>query len=122
MPVRAAGALVGLETIAAGVFAVVLGLRAGATQLGTGAVVGEAVFFLLVAVALGAVAAGLVTGRRWARTPAIVTQLLLLPVVYSLIGPSQQLVLGLVAGVVVATAFMLLISERSRAWSMGDER
>ena len=122
MPVRAAGALVGLETLAAGVFAVVLGLRAGATQLGTGAVVGEAVFFLLVAVALGAVAAGLVTGRRWARTPAIVTQLLLLPVVYSLIGPSQQLVLGLVAGVVVAAAFMLLISERSRAWSMGDER
>lgn len=122
MPVRAAGALVGLETLAAAAFAVVLALRATATQLGTGAVVGEAVFFLLVAVALGAVAAGLVTGRRWARTPAIVTQLLLLPVVYSLIGPSQQLVLGLVAGAVVAAAFMLLISERSRAWSMGDER
>jgi hypothetical protein len=122
VPVRAAGALVGLETLAAGAFAVVLALRATGTQLGMGAVVGEAVFFLLVAVALGAVAAGLVTGRRWARTPAIVTQLLLLPVVYSLIGPSQQLVLGLVAGVVVATAFMLLISERSRAWSMGDER
>jgi hypothetical protein len=122
VPVRAAGALVGLETLAAGAFAVVLALRATATQLGTGAVVGEAVFFLLVAVALGAVAAGLVTGRRWARTPAIVTQLLLLPVVYSLIGPSQQLVLGLVAGAVVAAAFMLLISERSRAWSMGDER
>ena len=122
MPVRAAGALVGLETLAAAAFAVVLALRATATQLGTGAVVGEAVFFLLVAIALGAVAAGLVTGRRWARTPAIVTQLLLLPVVYSLIGPSQQLVLGLVAGAVVAAAFMLLISERSRAWSMGDER
>jgi Ca2+/Na+ antiporter len=122
VPVRAAGALVGLETLAAAAFAVVLALRATATQLGTGAVVGEAVFFLLVAVALGAVAAGLVTGRRWARTPAIVTQLLLLPVVYSLIGPSQQLVLGLVAGAVVAAAFMLLISERSRAWSMGDER
>jgi len=122
VPVRAAGALVGLEALAAAAFAVVLALRATATQLGMGAVVGEAVFFLLVAVALGAVAAGLVTGRRWARTPAIVTQLLLLPVVYSLIGPSRQLVLGLVAGVVVAAAFMLLISERSRAWSMGDER
>jgi thiosulfate reductase cytochrome b subunit len=122
VPVRAAGALVGLEALAAAAFAVVLAMRATATQLGRGAVVGEAVFFLLVAVALGAVAAGLVTGRRWARTPAIVTQLLLLPVVYSLIGPSQQLMLGLVAGVVVAAAFMLLISERSRAWSMGDER
>ena len=59
------------------------------------------------------------TGRRWARTPAIVTQLLLLPVVYSLIGPSRQLLLGLLTGVVVFAAFMLLISERSRAWSMG---
>jgi hypothetical protein len=60
-----------------------------------------------------------VTGRRWARTPAIVTQLLLLPVVYSLIGPSRQLVLGIVAGAFVVTTFMLLISERSREWSMG---
>ena len=63
----------------------------------------------------------LVTGRRWARTPAIVTQLLLLPVVYSLIGPSRQLLLGLLTGAVVFTAFMLLISERSRAWSMGAD-
>jgi hypothetical protein len=119
--VRAAGALVGLEALAAAAFAVVLALRAGATQLGTGAVLAESGFFLLVAVALGAVAAGLVTGRRWARTPAIVTQLLLLPVVYSLIGPSQQLVLGLATGAVVFATFMLLISERSRAWSMGEE-
>jgi hypothetical protein len=40
-------------------------------------------------------------------------------VVYSLIGPSRQLVLGIVCGVVVFVAFMLLISERSREWSMG---
>ena len=117
-----AGALVGLETLAAAAFTAVLAVRSGSAELGVGAMLGEAGFFLLVAVALGAVAAGLWTGRRWARTPAIVTQLLLLPVVYSLIGPSQQLVLGLVAGVVVAAAFMLLISEQSRAWSMGDER
>ena len=49
------------------------------------------------------------------------TQLLLLPVVYSLIGPSGQLLLGLLTGAVVFAAFMLLISERSRAWSMGAE-
>ena len=121
-PVRAAGALVALEAFAAAAFTAVLAARSGAAELGVGAALAEAGFFLLVAVALGAVAAGLWTGRRWARTPAIVTQLLLLPVVYSLIGPSQQLVLGLVAGAVVAAAFMLLISERSRAWSMGDER
>ena len=61
---------------------------------------------------------GLVAGRRWARTPAIVTQLLLLPVVYSLIGPSRQLALGIAAGVYVVATFLLLISDRSRAWSL----
>ena len=120
-PVRAAGALVGLEALAAAAFTAVLAARSGAAELGVGAVLAEAGFFLLVAVALGAVAAGLWTGRRWARTPAIVTQLLLLPVVYSLIGPSHQLLLGLATGVVVFAAFMLLISEPARRWSMGAE-
>ena len=120
-PVRAAGALVGLEALAAAAFTVVLATQSGAAELGVGAVLAEAGFFLLVAVALGSVAVGLWTGRRWARTPAIVTQLLLLPVVYSLLGPSHQLVIGLVAGAVVVAAFLLLISERSRAWSMGAE-
>ena len=121
---RAAGALVGLEALAAAAFTAVLAVRSGTAELGVGAVLAEAGFFLLVAVALGAVSVGLWTGRRWARTPAIVTQLLLLPVVYSLLGPSHQLLIGLVAGAVVVAAFLLLISERSRAWSMGaaDDR
>lgn len=118
---RVAGALVGLQALAAAVFTAVVAVRAGRADLGTTAALGEAGFFLLVTVALGAVAGGLLTGRRWARTPAIVTQLLLLPVVYSLIGPSRQLVLGLVTGAVVFAAFMLLISERSRLWSMGED-
>jgi hypothetical protein len=118
--VRAAGALVGLQALGATAFTVAVALRAGEADLGTAAALGEAGFFLIVAVALGAVAWGLLTGRRWARTPAIVTQLLLLPVVYSLIGPSHQLLIGLAAGVVVFAAFMLLISERSRLWSMGE--
>jgi hypothetical protein len=120
-PVRLAGVLVGLQALGAAAFTVVVAMRAGEADLGPAAALGEAGFFLLVAVALGAVAWGLVTGRRWARTPAIVTQLLLLPVVYSLIGPSRQLLLGLLTGAVVFAAFMLLISERSRAWSMGPE-
>jgi hypothetical protein len=117
--VRGAGVLVGLQALGAAVFTVALVVRAGAAGAGLGLVLGEASFFLLVAVALGAVAWGLLTGRRWARTPALVTQLLLLPVVYSLIGPSRQIVLGLAAGAVVFAAFMLLLDERSRLWSMG---
>ena len=65
------------------------------------------------------IGAALSTGRRGARTPAIVTQLLLLPVVYSLIGPSRQLLLGIAAGIYVVVTFLLLISERSREWVDG---
>ena len=117
--VRASGAVVALQGLLALGFTVLLVVRASSASLPVSFVLGEAGYFLVVGLALLAVGVGLVTGRRWARTPAIVTQLLLLPVVYSLIGPSRQLVLGIVAGVVVAGTFLLLISERSREWSMG---
>jgi Ca2+/Na+ antiporter len=118
-PVRAAGVLVALQAVAGAAFSAALVVRSGGTDLGTGAVLGEAGFFLVVAVAVAAVAAGLVRGRRWARTPALVVQLLLLPVVYSLLGPSRQVLLGLACGALVFATFMLLINERSRLWSMG---
>jgi hypothetical protein len=117
--VRVAGVAVGAQGLLGIGFAVALALRAGSSTAGVGAVLGEAGYFALIGAALLFVGFGLVTGRRWARTPAIVTQLLLLPVVYSLLGPSRQLVLGIASGVVVVATFLLLISERSREWSMG---
>jgi hypothetical protein len=119
--VRVAGAVVGLQGLAGAGFAVALGIRASDSAAPAGAVLGEAGYFLLIGAALLLVGVGLVTGRRWARTPAIVTQLLLLPVVYSLIGPSRQLVLGIATGVVVVATFLLLISEASRWWSIGPD-
>ena len=109
---------VGVQGLLGVAFAVALVVRALSPE-GSSSILGEAVYFVLIGVALVAVGVGLVRGKRWARTPAIVTQLLLLPVVYSLIGPSRQLVLGIVTGVFVVATFLLLISERSRAWSMG---
>jgi hypothetical protein len=116
--VRLAGVVVGLQALAAIAFAVVLIVEAlGAER--SGDVLGQAGYFLVVGAGLVAVGIGLVVGKRWARTPAIVTQVLLLPVVYSLLGPSRQLVIGIVAGLLVGGTFMLLISEPSRTWSMG---
>jgi len=120
--VRLAGVLVGVQGLLGLGFAAALVVRALAADGGgmrAGAIVGEAGYFVLIGAALVAVGAGLVAGRRWARTPAIVTQLLLLPVVYTLLGPSRQLLLGIVAGVFVAGTFLLLISEAARTWSMG---
>jgi hypothetical protein len=120
--VRLAGVLVGVQGLLAAGFAVALVVRA-LTVEGSGLlvrdIVGEAGYFVLVGAALVAVGLGLVAGRRWARTPAIVTQLLLLPVVYTLIGPSRQLLLGIVAGLYVAGTFLLLISEPAKVWAMG---
>lgn len=111
--------LVGLQGLLGVGIAAVLAWRAASATASIGNVIGESAYFLVIGAALLAVGVGLLTGRRWARTPAIVTQLLLLPVVYSLIGPSRQLAWGIVAGVFVVTTFMLLISERSREWAMG---
>jgi hypothetical protein len=122
-PVRVAGLLVVVQGLGGIGFAVALAVRALTVEGGglpVRDIVGEAGYFVLVGAALVAVGVGLVGGRRWARTPAIVTQLLLLPVVYTLLGPSRQLLLGIAAGVVVAATFLLLISEASRTWSMGD--
>lgn len=120
-PVRTAGALVAVQGLSGVGFAVALAARAPSGGVAVGLVVGEAAFFLLIGGGLLAAGLGLLTGRRWARTPAIVAQLLLLPVVYSLIGPSRQVVAGVVAGAFVVTTFLLLINERSREWSMGLE-
>ena len=125
--VRLAGVLVGLQGLLGLGLAVALVVRATTveeTGLLVRDILGEAGYFLVMGGALVAVGAGLVAGRRWARSPAIVAQLLLLLVVYTLIGPSRQLLLGIVAGVFVVATFLLLISEASRTWSRGsgDER
>ncbi|WP_300019232.1 hypothetical protein [Pseudonocardia sp.] len=117
--VRLAGVLVAVQGLLGLGFAVALLLRAGSAALPASSVLGESALFVVLGGAVAATGAALVAGRRWARTPAIVAQLLLLPVVYSLIGPSRQLLLGIVAGLFVVATFMLLISERSRVWSMG---
>jgi hypothetical protein len=120
--VRVAGALVALQALASLGFAAALAIGASAAALPLGAVLGEAAYFVIIGAALLAVGIGLLIGRRWARTPAIVAQLLLLPVVYTLLSTRGQLISGIAAGVFVATTFMLLISERSRQWSMGLQR
>ena len=104
--VRVAGALVAAQGAVAVVFAVVLAVRSlGSAGRATGPGTAEAVFFLLIGAAV----------------VAIVIQLLLLPVVYSLLGPSKQLLLGIVSGAVVILTFLLLISDQSRRWSMGED-
>ncbi|MEQ3550769.1 hypothetical protein WIS52_09825 [Pseudonocardia nematodicida] len=120
--VRVAGVLVGLQGLTGVVVAVVLGVRAvGADGARVYYGLAESGIFLLLGGAVVGLGYGLFRGVHGCRTPAIVVQLLLLPVVYSVIGPSGQLLWGIVCGLFVVLTFLLLISEQSRRWSMGDE-
>lgn len=117
-----AGVLVALQGVVGVVVAVVLGVRTlGADPARLYYGLAESGIFLLLGAAVAGIGYGLVRGVHGCRSPAIVLQLLLLPVIYSLLGPSRQLLWGIGCGLLVLATFLLLISEQSRRWSMGDE-
>jgi hypothetical protein len=115
--VRVAAGLVGLEGLLGLAMAVVFGFW---SEGGLGARIGEASYFVILGVALVACAFFLYRGRHGARTPAIVVQLLLVPVVYTTLG-GGQIVVGIVALLFVVGTFMLLVSEPSRRWAVGAD-
>jgi hypothetical protein len=117
MTVRVAGGLVGLQGLVTVGFAVFEVVRLRSATLGVGAVLGGAGTFVLVGLLLCAVAMGLLRGRFWSRTPAVVVQILLLPVGYSLLVPSRQVLWGALVLVVALAGLGLLLCAPSRAWS-----
>jgi hypothetical protein len=118
--IRAAGILVGLQGLAGVGFAVALLVRAigGASTAGNN-VFGEAGYFVVLGGAVVAVGVGLVLGKRWARGPATVVELLLIGVAWYAAGPSGRPEIGVPVGVVCVVALYLLFTARSREWSLG---
>ena len=108
---RAAAALVGLET---------LGLLAATVFFAVEIVVADAddrtraatatVLTLLGTVGLALVTRGLVQRRRWARAPGLVTNLLVLPVAYDLVRGGRYVGVPLL---VLALAVLVLLFVRS---------
>ena len=70
----------------------------------------------------GVLAAGiaLLRGKRWGRAVAIVAQLLLLPVAWSLLTDSHQVVLGILLALIVVPALVLLFSPPTTRWLAQD--
>jgi hypothetical protein len=119
--VRIAGALVVVQGLAGLAFAVALLVRAiGVAQKNSGPVYGEAAYFAVLAAGVLAVAIGLVAGHRWARTPAVVVQVLLLGVAWYTAGSSGQPVAGTGVAVVSVAVLVLLFMAKGRAWAMGE--
>ncbi|MEV6429421.1 hypothetical protein [Nocardia sp. NPDC051463] len=115
--VRGAGGLVTLEGGAAVVAAIVLVVRGllGHDQSATSGY-GTAAWFGILGGAVLAAGIGLLLGHRWGRAIAVIAQLLLLPVTWSLLTDSHQPIYGVLLGVVVIAALVLLFAPPSSRW------
>jgi uncharacterized membrane protein (DUF2068 family) len=113
---RAAAVLVGCQglllLVAAGVLAVETVV--GRSTDGSGARL-TALLALAAGVGLILVAGGLARRRRWARAPALVTQLLLLPVGFTVVQAGEPLIGVPVLAVSVAVVVLVLSPPTGRA-------
>jgi hypothetical protein len=116
--VRIVGILVGAQGLAGLAFAVAVLVRALSVTTNAGNLYGEAGFFGLLAAAILALAAGLIIGRRWTRTPATVLQLLLIAVAWYAIGPTKLVVPAIITVAVCVAALVLLFTAPARAWAV----
>ncbi|MFD1813402.1 hypothetical protein [Rhodococcus gannanensis] len=115
--VRWAGGLAALEGGVAVVVAVVFVVR-GLTGHDQDAAnpYGNAAWLVILGGAVLAAGVALLCGHRWGRTVSVVANLLLLPVVWSLLTDSHQPVLGVIAALVVVPALVLLFSVPTSRW------
>jgi len=118
--VRVAGLLVGVEGLAALAFTVAVVVRTFTVTGQRLPLVGEAGFFLIMAAAVLGVAAGMILGHRWTRTPSAVLQLLLIAVAWYAIGPSKLVVPAIITVAVCVATLVLLFTAPARAWAVED--
>lgn len=116
--VRAGALLVGLQGAAGVVVAIGL-LVSGSTGLAL--MLATAVWFAGFGGILLAVAVSLARGRRSARTPAIVAQILLLGVSWYAAGPSAQPAYGVAAAVLCVAVLVLLCCPPAQQWTTGSD-
>lgn len=115
--VRLAGGIVCAEGALGLAFAVALLVRAAGGVERVGDVLAEAAYFAVLAAAVLAVGIGLLLGKRWARTPVIVVQLLLLGVAWYAAGPSGRPEVGIPVGLVCLVVIGLLFGPKAKSWA-----
>jgi hypothetical protein len=114
--VRVGGILVGLQGLAGIVFAVVLLVQPGV--LATSDRLGEAGFFAVMAAAVIGFGIALVFGKRGARSPSVLIELLLLGIAGYATGPSSRPEYGIPVAVLCLLVLYLLLNTRGREWAM----
>ncbi|MGW3472619.1 hypothetical protein ACWDKQ_30060 [Saccharopolyspora sp. NPDC000995] len=124
--IRIAGVLTTLQAVAGLIFVVALLVRSTAPEIGgvgqfeRGQMYGEAGYYTLLAGGVLAAGIGLWKGKHWARTPALLMQLLLLGTAWYAFGPSSQPLIALVIAVPAIAVLWLLFNREGRAWSFSS--
>ena len=120
--VRAAGAIVGVQGLAGVGFAIAVLVRAfgGGSTPGSN-LFGEAAYFTVLGAGVVACGIGLILGKRWARGPVVVIEILLIGVAWYALGPSGRPELGIPVGALSVLVLVLLFVGPSRNWSLGLE-
>jgi hypothetical protein len=121
-PVRAAGVLVGLQGLAGVTIAAGLSIAAVRGSTGPVPVAATAAWLAGFGGILLVVGANLVRGRRGARTPAVVAQLLLLGVCWYAAGPSSQPAYGVPAAAFCVIVLVLLFCPPALRWATSTHR
>jgi hypothetical protein len=116
---RGAGVIVGLQGLVGVVFAVVLLVAPG--SLTTQDRLGEAGFFLVMAAIVVGLGVALVFGKRGARSPAVVVELILIGIAGYVTLPSGQYAYGIPIAIVCVYTLYLLLSAGVREWVMDRE-
>jgi hypothetical protein len=114
--VRVAAVVVCLQGLLGVTFAAALAIRAVSAER-TADVLGEAGYFAVLGGGVLAVGVALLRGRRWARSPALVVQVLLLGVAWYAAVPSGRPAVGVPIGLVCLAVGSALLGQRARTWA-----
>ncbi|USX51029.1 hypothetical protein [Lentzea sp. HUAS12] len=120
-PVRIASALTFVQGLGGIALAVALVVRVIGGATPAGPILGAAGVLVLWFGGVLFATVMLFRGHHGARTPVIVTQLLLLGCAWYAYGPSEQQLLGSLGGIYCVVVLVLLFTTEGRKWAMGLE-
>lgn len=115
-PVLVAGLLVLVECVGLLVLAgttLVSGLN---EDIAVGRTMAQTLYYVVLALLLGACALAILRGRRWGRTPCLVVQAVLVLIGIWLIAPSEQYLAGGAVVILAGITGYLLVSRPANAW------
>lgn len=120
--VRVAGVLTTLQATAGFVFVIALLIRStsavgGVGEFGPTQTYGEAGYFTLLSAGVLTAGIGMLKGKHWARTPALLLQLILLGIAWYATGPSGQPLIGLALAVPAIAVLWFMFNREGRRWS-----